>query len=368
MKKNDNLKKAILCFASALVGAGGLFLLIYFFPAPFSKVITEQVETKNVNITDNGIAEAVDKLYDAVVVVKTYVNKELYSTGTGFVYEVDGNKAYILTNNHVIEKGDEVYIEFTDGNVVKTEIVGSDKYADIAVLKIDANDSVKVASIGSSENARVGDTVFTVGAPLDSATYSGTVTRGILSGKNRLVSVSLSGNNTTDWVMSVLQTDAAINSGNSGGPLANANGEVIGINSLKLSTEGVEGMGFSIPIETAMDYAKKIVNGEKIERPYLGVSMLNLSDARYHYYPKLENLGVNSGVYIQSVEKGSPAESAGLKVGDVITKVDGKVATSLAYLKYMLYQHDVGDDFQVSVQRDGKEQNLTIKLTIASKD
>lgn len=370
--KKETLKSILLCMVSAVFGAGCLFGGMYFFPDSFGKVITETVEktveTRNVTIHDTGIAEAVDKIYDAVLVVKNYKNKELYSTGTGFVYEIDGDRAYILTNHHVIEGGDEIFVQFTDGNSVKTKVIGSDKYADIAVLQVDANDSVKVASIGSSKDARVGDTVFAVGAPLDASTYSGTVTRGIISGKDRLVSVSLSSNNTSDWVMSVLQTDAAINSGNSGGPLSNANGEVIGITSLKLAVTGVEGMGFAIPIETAMDYAKKIVNGDKIERPYLGVSMANLSDARYAFYPKLENLGVSSGVYISKIESGSPADKAGMKVGDVVTKADGEDVATLAYLRYRLYQHDLGDEMTLTVVRDGNEVELKVKLDVASKD
>lgn len=366
--KNDKFKNVLISFISAIVGAGGMFACIYFSPEVFSKVITETVETKNVSITDNGIAEAVDKIYDAVVVVKNYKNKEIYSTGTGFVYEIDGKTAHILTNHHVIEGADEVFVQFTDGTSKKVEVVGSDKYADIGVLSIEANDSVKVASLGSSEDIRIGDTVFAVGAPLDASTYSGTVTRGIISGKNRLVSVSLSSSNTSDWVMSVLQTDAAINSGNSGGPLSNGNGEVIGITSLKLVNSGIEGMGFAIPIETALEYAHKIVKGEPIQRPYLGVSMANLSDAQYAFYPRLENLPISQGVYISKVENGSPAEKAGIQSGDIITKLDGEEVPSLAYLRYLLYQHDVGDSISVTVYRDGQEKDLTISLNVASKD
>lgn len=370
--KNGQMKNILLCFCSAIVGAGCFFGGMYFFPNSFGKVITETVEktveTRNVTINDTGIAEAVDKIYDAVVVVKNYQKKELYSTGTGFVYEVDGNTAYILTNHHVIDGGDEVYVQFTDGTSVKTKVVGSDKYADIGVLSIEANDSVKVASLGSSEESRVGDTVFAVGAPLDATTYSGTVTRGIISGKNRMVSVSLSNKNMSDWVMSVLQTDAAINSGNSGGPLSNANGEVIGVTSLKLVNSGVEGMGFAIPIETAMEYAHKIMRGEKIERPYLGVSMTNLSEAKQLYYPRLENIEISSGIFISKVEKDSPAEVAGLKPLDVIIKVDGEEVSSVAYLKYRLYQHEVGEEVTLTVYRDGEEVDLRVKLTEASTD
>ncbi len=366
--KNETWKNIGMCMISALFGVGLFFGWMYFSPDTFQKVITETVETKNVNINDTGIAEAVDKIYDAVVVVKTYKNKELYSTGTGFVYETDGDKAHILTNHHVIESGDDVYAQFTDGHSEKVEIVGSDKYADIAILRISTTDSVKVASIGSSEDIRVGDTVFAVGAPLDASTYSGTVTRGIVSGKNRLVSVSLSNSKTTDWVMSVLQTDAAINSGNSGGPLSNGNGEVIGITSLKLVNSGVEGMGFAIPIETAMEYAHKIVKGEKIERPYLGVSMANLSDAQYALYPKLNSLPINQGVYISKVEEGSPAAQAGIEAGDIIIKMDSEEIPTLAHLRYLLYQHSIGDEIGVTIYRDGEEKEVSIKLSIASKD
>lgn len=366
--KNEKIKVSLMCLVSSIFGAAIVLLGIWYYPDMFQKVITETIETKNVSITDNGISEAVDKVYDAVVVVKTYKNKELYSTGTGFVYEIDGNIAHILTNNHVIENGDEVYVQFTDGNSKKVEVVGGDKYADIAVLSMEANDSVKVAHIGSSEEARIGDTVFAVGAPLDASTYSGTVTRGIISGKNRLVSVSVSNSNTSDWVMSVLQTDAAINSGNSGGPLSNGNGEVIGITSLKLVNSGVEGMGFAIPIETAMEHAEKIVKGEVIQRPYLGVSMANLSDAQFVLGSQFGGLDLSNGVYIQKVEANSPAAQAGIQAGDVIIKMDGKDVPSLAYLRYLLYQHNIGDEITVVVYRDGQEKNLTIRLTVASKD
>jgi len=347
------------------IGAIGLYSLMYFFPEPFVKTITEQIETKNVTVTDTGIADAVEKIYDAVVVVKTYVNKQLYSTGTGFVYKKNDNKAYILTNNHVIEKGDAIYVEFTDGHIVETKVEGKDTYSDTAVLSLNEEEVLSVASMGSSEDARVGDTVFTVGAPISADTYSGTVTRGILSGKNRLVGVSTTNSSTSDMMMSVLQTDAAINSGNSGGPLVNANGEVIGITSLKLATTGVEGMGFAIPIETALSYASKEEKGEAISRPQLGISMRNLQEAMYYHYPTLNNIGITSGVYVESVTKDSPAEAGGIKAGDVIIKVDDKDVTSLAYLRYLLYNHSVGDTMKVVVYRN--KENIELNLTLNKK-
>ncbi len=344
-------------------GALGLYLLMYFFPEPFVKTITESVETRNVTVTDTGIADAVEKVYDAVVVVKTYKSKQLYATGTGFVYKKDNGTAYILTNNHVIDSGDSIFVEFTDGHVVETKVNGKDLYSDTAVLSLSDSEILDVADIGSSEDARIGDTVFTVGSPINSDTYSGTVTRGILSGKNRLVGISTKSSSTTsDMLMSVLQTDAAINSGNSGGPLVNANGEIIGITSLKLMSTGVEGMGFAIPIETAITYASREEKGESIDRPQLGISMYNLQDAIYNYYPRLNGIGVENGVYVKEVTADSPAEAGGIKAGDVIVKVDDKDVTSLAHLRYLLFNHNVGDKMKVTIYRDGKTMDLELLL------
>jgi len=331
------------------LGAIGLYMLMYYFPEPFVKTITEKIETKNVTVTDNGIADAVEKVYDAVVVVKTYYKKQLYATGTGFVYKKSDDKAYILTNNHVIEKGDAIYVEFTDGHIVETKVEGKDSFSDTAVLSLSSDEILSIAEMGSSEDARVGDTVFTVGAPINSDTYSGSVTRGILSGKNRLVGVSTTNSSTSDTMMSVLQTDAAINSGNSGGPLVNA-------------TTGVEGMGFAIPIETALKYAEKEEKGVAIERPQLGITMRNLQEAVYYHYPTLNHLKIDAGVYIESVSKDSPAEAGGLKAGDVIIKVDDKDVTDLAYFRYLLYNHSVGDKMKVTIHRDGENKEFELTL------
>ena len=359
-------KLVIVGIVMFFAGAIGLYALICFYPDPFVRTITEQIETRNVTVTDTGIADAVEKLYDAVVVVKTYYHDQLYATGTGFVYKKDDNTAYILTNNHVIENGDAVYVEFTDGRQIETTVEGKDTYSDIAVLSLSADEVSAVAEMGSSEEARVGDTVFTVGSPINSDAYSGTVTRGILSGKNRLVSVSTSNSSTADMMMSVLQTDAAINSGNSGGPLANANGEVIGITSLKLSSSGtssasIEGMGFAIPIETALNYDEKLENGETIERPSLGISMVNVS-SMYNRYPSLSNSGITEGVYVESVSDGSPADDGGMQAGDIIVEVDDKEVSDYAYLRYLLYNHSVGDTMKVRVYRDGDYIDLNITL------
>src|SRR5574344_1050995 len=225
--KNDkNFFPIMLSILTILICIVSTALIVHYNSGTNTTTIKTITDYGNVNITDTCIAEYVKKVYDSVVVVETYVNDQLYATGTGFVFKEDDNYGYILTNNHVISNGTTIKVIFTDNTEVEVSVVGSDSYSDIAVLKVNKENVLGIATIGSSTSMNVGDTTFAVGAPVDASTYSWTVTRGILSGKDRVVEVSSS--NST-YVMSVLQTDAAINSGNSGGPLCNANGEVIGI-------------------------------------------------------------------------------------------------------------------------------------------
>lgn len=366
-KKELNIGKIIVIFvASFFLGAGAFYGVIKLYPATFIKQITKL--EKDVTVNENGIADAVEKIYDAVVVVLTYKGNNLYASGTGFVYQTDAKKAYILTNYHVIESGSEIKVSFTNETVETVKVEGGDKYSDIAVLSLDKDKVIKVASIGDNSKTRVGDTVFAVGAPLND-TYSWSVTRGIVSGKDRLVEVSSTKNTyQTDYIMNVLQTDTAINSGNSGGPLSNSNGEVIGITSMKLVSNGVEGMGFAIPIETALDYAKKIINHEKIERPYLGVSMINVTAALSspEYNAILSDMKITSGVVVADIDSDSAASKAGLKAGDIITKIGDKNVKSIAYLRYELYKHNVGDLIEITYIRNNKTNKATVKLTAKS--
>ena len=304
---------------------------------------------KDVTVTDKGIADAVEKVYDSVVVVETYVKDRAYSSGTGFVFKTDDKYGYILTNQHVIDNASSVKVTFTNNETIDATIVGSDEYADIAVLSVDKKDVLLVAEIGSSEDMRLGDTTFAVGAPIDSSIYSWSVTRGTLSGKNRLVEVSESSNS---FLMQVLQTDTAINSGNSGGPLCNSNGEVIGITNMKLASSQIEGMGFAIPIEEAVKYANSIISGEKISRPYIGVSI----------YDANSFFNRNTGVYIEYVEKGGAADKAGLKAGDKIIKVNDVKVSNTSYFRYELYRYNVGDKIEITVERDGKEKTFKVTL------
>lgn len=357
MKKKT--KSILLIILTFFLGAGAMYLLVNYSPKSVQTIVNKS--EKEVTVTDTGIADAVEKLYDAVVVVGSYKDGILSSSGTGFVYDEDDKYAYILTNSHVIDSATSIKVKFTNDNIEDVELVGNDSYSDIAVLKIDKDKVIKIAEIGTNENLRVGDTVFAIGAPLDNE-YSWTVTRGILSGKDRLVDVSVSSTGNADWVMSVLQTDAAINSGNSGGPLANSNGEVIGITNMKLVSDGVEGMGFAIPIEDAVNYAAQLRENGKIERPFLGISMLDSSDtynlARYRI-----SLDTNiEGAVVIETQAGSPASDAKLQMGDVITKIEDYEVTSVARLKYYLYKYAPGEKVKITYVRNGKTTTATIKL------
>ena len=340
MEKKIKVLPIIISIAITFLLCGISFMFYFNHYMKNLKVELTKTETiESVTVTDTGIADSVEKVYDAVGSIENYINGKLYATGSGFVFKQDDKLGYILTNHHVIEGATELYFVLTNGEKVKVEVVGSDEYADVAVLSMDKTKVIKVAEIGSSLDTRVGDTVFTVGAPLDSSVYYQTVTRGILSGKDRVIEVSsLVGSG----FMEALQTDAAINSGNSGGPLCNSNGEVIGINSMKLASSSIEGMGFAIPIETALEYANTFISGETIKRPYLGV---------YTYNPYYSS----TGTYIYSVEKDSPAYKAGLQKGDLILKINDNEISSSSYLKYQLYKYNIGDTIKVTYKRNNKD-------------
>ena len=333
---------------SVLVGAGSMLLVFHFYPDLTRDTVTIVTRLeKEVSVTDKGIADAVDKVYDSVVIVKTYKGSKLYATGTGFIYKKDNGVYYLITNYHVIQDGTRVEVVFTNNKSAEVSVKGGDKYSDIAVLSYATDEILSISKIGSSVDTRVGDTVFAIGSPLDSNVYSWSVTRGVLSGKDREVEVSTNNNSANDWIMQVLQTDAAINSGNSGGPLCNSNGEVIGVNNMKLITQGVEGMGFAIPIEEAGAHADAIINGEDVRKPTLGVSMV----------------GHQSGVLIMEVVPGSSADAAGLKAEDIITAINGEKVFTIAELRYKLYKYKIGDTITVEYLRNGRTNTAKLKLT-----
>lgn len=358
-----NIVTIISVILSFFAGIIAMYLVIHFFPNEAGRTVFR--DTKNVTITEkDSISESVDKLYNAVVVVQTSNSNKQIGSGTGFVYKMDNKNGYIITNNHVVADGNSFNIIFSNGKSTKATLLGSDVYSDIAVLSVSKDFVTGVASIGKSSDIKVGDTVFTIGAPI-SDEYNGTVTKGIISGKDRMVSVTLN-NQVGDYMMNVIQTDAAINPGNSGGPLANINGEVIGINSLKLVQQEIEGIGFAIPIDEAMAFVEKLEKKEKIVRPMLGVTLINTTES-YELYLSGVIVPENSpeGVVIGSVTDDSPAKKAGLEKGDIITKMDNVTINSRAKLRYQLYKHSVGDKASIVYYRDGKEQKTTIELNKA---
>ena len=271
-KKNNNTAVVLIVsiFLSFVCGGIGAYLIV-------SNYTVESV-VKNITtseLVETSISTSVDKVYGSTVIIVAYKDGKQVSTGTGFVYKKDNNKAFIMTNNHVIDKADEVEVEFNDKKErIDAEILGGEVYSDIAVLTIDVKEAENIVEIGDSESIRLGDTIFTVGSPMG-ISYKGTVTKGILSGKDRMVEVNLSGN-TSDYYMKVLQLDAAVNPGNSGGPLCDVSGKVIGIISLKIVQDEVEGMGFAIPIEDALEYANAIEELD-VEIPLL-LNKLNNDD------------------------------------------------------------------------------------------
>lgn len=358
MKKNITgcIVSSVVAF---FVGVIGTYLVVVNFNPTTENVIKN---IKSVEVVDNSIADAVEKVYDAVVVIEAYNNDTLKSTGTGFVYKKTGGKGYIMTNNHVVDGANNVKIIYSNGTTTTADILGKETYSDIAVLTVKDDTVLSVVSLGDSTKMRLGDTVFTIGSPLGSE-YSGTVTRGILSNKDRLVAVSLTSGSTSDWIMKVLQTDAAINPGNSGGPLLNINGEVIGINSLKLVEDEIEGMGFAIPIEDAIYYAEILEKGEKISRPYMGIGMLDISNPySLRYYGINIDSSVTSGVVITEVEKNSPAYKAGLQKGDVIYQINDEDVNSIAEFRYVLYKSRPGDTITLKYYRGADKKSINVKL------
>ena len=318
--------------------------------------------TNKVIIDEKGISAAVEKIYDAVAMIQNYQNGAVATTGTGFVYKTDDKYGYVMTNQHVVANANKITLIFSNDKEIEGTVLGGDIYLDLAVVRIPKEQVLQVAEIGKSEEAKLGDTVFTVGSPLGYE-YRGSVTGGRLSGKDRMVSVSVNGTNSSDWMMKVLQTDAAINPGNSGGPLVNSNGQVIGINSMKLVQTEVEGMGFAIPIEYAMNHIETLEQGKTIDRPMLGISLVNVTDAMTLYQNGIMlDKSITSGVAVVSIVDNSGAAKSGLQKGDVITQINGNVVKDGAYLRYELYKYNVGDTVEVTYIRGTKEAKAKIKL------
>ncbi|MDD2181103.1 MAG: trypsin-like peptidase domain-containing protein [Bacilli bacterium] len=348
------------------IGVVGTYLVIY--NNPIKSEIADEVEKTVVDVQieeKDTIQPAVEKVYDAVVLVESYKDNKLIGTGTGFVYKKDNKNGYIITNHHVIEKSNSVRVLSINGEESDATLLGSDVYADIAVLSIGEKSVLKVAKLGDSTKLELGDTLFTVGSPLG-AEYIGTVTKGILSGKDRTVSVTMPHGN---FMMDVIQTDAAINPGNSGGPLVNINGEVIGVNSLKLVEDEIEGMGFAIPIELVMTAVNRLEKGEEIKRPLLGVEMIDVTETYSLYRSGIQyDEKFEAGVAVVSIQQNTPAADAGLKKGDVILEMDNVKITGIGHFRFLLYKYDIGSNVKFKYYRDGKISDINIVLNKSVED
>ena len=335
---------------------------------------------------ENSTTQAVDKVKDAVVSIITYSGnsqnsfvgaddtdidsntEQVNSEGSGVIYKKEGESAYLVTNTHVINGAKKVDIRLADGTKVPGEIVGSDTYSDIAVVKISSEKVSTVAEFGDSSKLAVGETAIAIGSPLGSE-YANTVTQGIVSSLNRHVSLKAEDGQAIST--NAIQTDTAINPGNSGGPLINIQGQVIGITSSKIASNGgtsVEGLGFAIPANDVINIIKQLEKDGKVTRPALGIHMVNLTNLNTADLQKLKLPdNVTSGVAVRSVQKNMPANGH-LQQYDVITKVDDTKISSTTELQNALYSHSIGDEMTVTYYRNGKEEKTTIKLDKSTSD
>ena len=370
----------------AVAVAGGVGIMAVTNPAnqattPASQPSQTQVETTKTSTAAQGstdITKVVAEVKNAVVSV---INKQstsrnslsgtqqssgelaTASEGSGVIYKNADGYAYIVTNYHVIANSQELEVLLADGTRSKAEIVGSDQWTDLAVIRIANTNVTTVAEFANSDDVQVGQTAIAIGSPLGSE-FATSVTQGIVSATNRSVATDVDGDGQEDWVVTAIQTDAAINPGNSGGALINSAGQVIGINSMKISKSSVEGMGFAIPSNEVVSIIKQLEENGKITRPALGISMVNLTSVNARVVQQL-NLpsDVKGGVVIAEVASKGSAKAAGLQAYDVIVEMDGQKIQGIQNLRKVLYSHKVGDKLEVTYYRNGQKQTTTISLT-----
>lgn len=325
----------------------------------------DQVSLKNYSDT---AVYAANKILPSIVGIKieynvtskipvfgTQAQSTATATGSGIIISEDG---YILTNNHVVSSGEsESYYQiseatkvsvtlFNDTTEYEAKIVGTDEQTDLAVIKIDKKDLPK-AEFADSDSIKVGEFAMAVGNPLG---LQSSITCGVVSAVNREIT------DTDGKKYTLIQTDAAINSGNSGGALVNSEGKVIGVNTLKLSGEDIEGMGFAIPINSTTDITSQLIQYSKVKRPYIGITGMDLTEKLAKENHLVE------GIYVKSIDDFSAAEKAGLKPGDVIIEADGKKIKTMDELTEIKNSHKISDEISIKVNRDGQEKDLTLKL------
>ncbi|RFU67285.1 PDZ domain-containing protein [Peribacillus saganii] len=332
---------------------------------------TERVQ-QNVELdVTSAVTEAADKAGDAVVGITNIQQGNFWQqggeagTGSGVLYEKVNGKAYIATNHHVVEGANELEVTLPDGKKLPATLKGSDVWTDLAVIEVDAKEIGTVAEFGKSAALKPGEPVIAIGNPLG-LQFSGSVTQGIISGVERTIEIDIDQDGIVDWNAEVIQTDAAINPGNSGGALVNLRGQVIGINSMKIAQSAVEGIGLSIPIDTAIPIIEDLEKYGEVKRPYMGVELAGVEEiSQYHQRNTLKlPAKITSGVAITSVRPNSPAARAGLKEFDVIVEMDGEEITDIVGLRRHLYNRkDIGDELKIKYYRGGKVDEVTMTLT-----
>ena len=382
------VKVLVIILIGFLSGALGSFVTLQLYQKQGNQATNNNSNTVTQTSYKNetSTTQAVNKVKDAVVSVITYSSnrqsslfgtdetdtdpdsQQIASEGSGVIYKKNGNDAYLVTNTHVINGASKVDIRLADGIKVPGEIVGSDTFSDIAVVKISSEKVTTVAEFGDSSQLNVGETAIAIGSPLGSE-YANTVTQGIISSLDR--TVSLKSEDGQAISTKAIQTDTAINPGNSGGPLVNIQGQVIGITSSKIASNGktsVEGLGFAIPSNDAQNIIKQLETNGKVTRPALGIQMVNLANVGANDLRKLNiPSSLTSGVVVRSVQSSMPANGH-LQKYDVITKVDDKEIASSTDLQHALYNHAIGDTIKVTYYRNGKEETTSIKLDKNSGD
>lgn len=280
---------------------------------------------------------------------RDYFNRKVLveqGTGSGVIFDTKG---YIATNNHVVANAQEIAVSLSDGRVLTGKVIGADPATDLAVVKVEAT-GLPVAAFGDSDSLMVGEPAIAIGNPLG-LEFKGSVTAGVISALNRSIEIG-------ERKFKLIQTDAAINPGNSGGALVNADGVVVGINSAKISVAGVEGIGFSIPVNTARPILQSLIEKGRVVRAYLGVGILDPNSAASYGY----QLNIDKGVYVVKVAKGGPAGKAGLREGDIILKVAGAETNSVADLRAAVDAQAVGSQIQLLIVRNDKQYTLTVSL------
>lgn len=269
--------------------------------------------------------------------------------GSGVIFRSDG---YIVTNYHVIAGAQEIVVSLPDERSFTGQVIGADELTDLAVVKIDAND-LKVAEFGNSDDIMVGEPAIAIGNPMG-LEFQGSVTSGVISALNRTLDIN-------ERQLKLIQTDAAINPGNSGGALVNADGKVIGINSAKLAANGVEGMGFAIPINSVRAIVDELMSNGKVLRPYIGVGVFDKETAARQGY----RLNAEKGVYVEEITLNGPADKAGIRRGDLILEIDGKEINKVGELRAVILDHKAGDTIRVKIERDGSKNDVDVVLEAA---